>query len=281
MRKKPLLLLLPLLFLSSCVSSPETEKFYVDQNGDFLFNKPNSYLDLPPINATTAINRDKADIPTTFINASFECAQCNKFESVFVATLCKRGYYIETLYKANKDDASETEKENIRYEKELLELQNFYGSKRGEGIDGAVPSIYTLNNEKSTLYDMYEDNDSYYKFKSYLDTRLKKTNIYHFSTFDAYSKFVSNEKNILTFLDNPLDEKSLSFYGEAIYSKAKTSKKKLCYIDISQLNDAENEKFKAGFAVNHLSPSLLYHQESISIEKEATKAASIVNRYYS
>jgi len=281
MRKKSLLFLLPILFIASCSSSPETEKFYIDQNGDFLLNEPNSYLDLPTIDANVAIKRDKANIPTTFINASFECMQCNKFESVFIATICKRGFYIETLYKAKKEDANETENENIRYEKELLELQNFYGSKREEGIDGAVPSIYTLNQQKSTLYDMYEDNDSYYKFKSYLDTRLKKTNIYHFFTFDAYSQFIEKEKNVLTFLDNPLDDNSLSFYSETLYTKAKNSGKKLCYIDISRLSETENEKFKARFSVDFLSPSLFYHQESILIEKEATKAASIVNQYYS
>ena len=281
MKKKiPFILVLPFLLIS-CSNNDSSVSYYIDQNGDYLTNEWNSYNDLPALSPSIALKKASHNIETNFVNASYTCSHCEKFEPIFLSVLNSEHYYFESLYKAKKDDATETEQEEIRYNNILMELQNKYGKDSyNGGIDSATPSIYYLANENAYLLDMYDNNDNVNRFKSYLKTQYIKTNIYHFSNFDAYSTFLNTlDNNALTYIDDTSSDESISFYSEHIYQLAKKSEKNLCYLDLNAMGDEEKEKLKNSLNVEDLKPSLLLNKENVSITLD--RAIELINNYYS
>ena len=192
-----------------------------------------------------------------------------------------RDIILKPYIEQKKDDANETNAEIARYNKELSQLQNAYGKSDNEGgISGDSPSLYLLDGDNATLFDMYSDNGSYLKFKKYLETYLKKTNIFHFSSSKAYESFNHESNNdVLTFIDDSANQDSLSFYSEKLYPLAKKSKKTLCYIDINHLDDIEKANFQNILGVTTLQSSLYFNGTVISLSSEQEISSCITNYY--
>ncbi len=253
----------------------------IDQNGDFLLNSPQSFDDLLGIYPSSLIKKAEIYTPTIFINTVFDCSHCQKLEPVFIEALKRTGFYIETLHR-RENHVNQTN-ENHAYYRTLREMQNYYGMELGTGIDGSTPRLYLANGKSLTLFQNMNDNSgNANQLTNYLRSMLQKTEIYHFTSFEAFQKgYEDHEKSILTvFLDESNDE-ALDFYGNMLYPIAKASKKKLYYVDIRRLDEQGKNNFQNYFSLDSLPPILLYQNESVSYLTAKEEATSLMNRYYS
>ncbi len=284
MKKTLLLLIAPLSILTACASmgnqslsstpssSTSEAQYYIDQNGDYSSLSFSSYEDLPAYESKKEISHAKKGYYSTFINASCTCSHCLKLEPIFLEAAKKGKYYFETIYLQE-----ETVEEENRYNSLLQPLQLEYGVDRyNGGISGEVPTIYTLSSQGLHNYDFYSNNSSANKLYSYFQTQFIKTNIYHFSNFEAYKKEIANNQDILTFAFNSDSDEDFSFYLESIYNKAKTSQNKLFYVDFAKITDLERNKFESLFSPNE--PLLI--QNSINIKINSEEASSLLENYF-
>lgn len=285
--KRKALLILPLVspLLFSCddfdnndnsSSSSTNISAYIDQNGDYAEATPSSYSSLPAISPSSFIYRAEKGITTLFIDAHEDCSHCLKFEPICLESLKKTGFYFESLYRDN------TEASAALYKEKIKALQSEYGYKRGEGgIDGSTPSIYLGEKDKLTLLDFYDDSGNVNKFTSYLNSLFTKTEIYHFSSFSAFSSKYGESTNtpLVLFIDER-SQNEISFYADSLYELAKTSKKSLFYIDLARIDEENKNSFASYFSLSALSSSLILKDEIVDYTKSEAEAASLITRYY-
>lgn len=286
MKRKALLILplvSPLLFACDDFNNDDTSSSsstnisaYIDQNGDYAETNPSSYASLPVISPSSFIYRAEKGITTLFIDAHEDCSHCLKFEPICLETLKKTGFYFESLY---RDDTAAS---SVFYSDKLKDLQAEYGHKRGEGgIDGSTPSIYLGEKDKLTLLDFYDDSGNVNKFTSYLNSLFTKTEIYHFSSFSAFSsKYEESTSAPLVLFIDESNQDEISFYADSLYELAKTSKKSLFYIDLARLDEENRSSFASYFSLSSLYSSIILKDEIVDYTKSEAEAASLITRYY-
>lgn len=253
----------------------------IDQNGDFLLNSPQSFDDLPEIYPSSLIKKAEFYTPTVFINTNFECSYCQKMEPTFIEALRKTGFYVEALNR--REFNSNQEEEDHLYHRALGEMQNFYGNEVGVGIDGRTPRLYLANGNSLTFFqNIYDNSGNANQLTNYLRSMLQKTEIYHFTSFEAFQKgYEDNEKSVLALFIDESNDDALDFYCNTLYSVAKSSNKKLYYVDIRRLDEQEKNGFQNYFSLDSLSPTLFYQNESVSYLTAKEEAVSLMSRYYS
>ncbi len=253
----------------------------VDQNGDFLYRDPRSFADLPNIYPSGLIKKAEMHTPTIFVNTVFDCSHCQKLEPIFAEAMKKTGFYIETLNR--KENPEDQSRENHIYFQALGEMQSHYGNETGIGIDGSTPRLYLAKEQTLTYFEgIYDNANNANKFTSYLCSIFQKTEIYHFTSFDAFCKGYENDKqSTLTIIIDEANDDALDFYCKTLYPIAKSSKKKLFFIDVRRFNDNDKKDLQTYFSLDSIPPTLLYQNESINYFTDQESAVSLINRYYS
>lgn len=285
MKKTIPLLLLSTLSLISCGEASSSnasngdnnhDPLYLDQNGDYATKSLTSYADLPQLDASRYIADAKNGLTGGFINASYSCSHCLNFEPIFLESLKKTGLYFSAVY-VHEVSAEQQHIEEVRHQKVVDELRAYFGTTfQDGGIDYSYPRLYA-NESSSRLYgfDMYEDNGSVNKFTSYLSLHVKKTNIIHFTQYEAYLKAMENNGGALTLYYSSLNDEA-NFYSSYLYKKAKLGEKPLYYIDYSLCDEANKKSFDHHFQVN--GDSLILANEKEEIKSESID--SLVSNYY-
>lgn len=284
MKKTTPLLLLSTLSLLSCSGTnalsseggtDHHDPFYLDQNGDYSVKDLNSYADLPQLDTSRYIEETKNGLTGAFINASYSCSHCLNFEPIFLEALKKTGLYFSAVY-AHKTSEEQQNAEEVRHQRVVDELRAYFGTTfREGGIDYSYPRLY-VNESSRSLYgfDMYSDNGSVSKFTSYLSLHVKKTEIIHFTQYEAYLKAMQN-KSALTLYYSSLNDET-NFYASSLHQKAKASSKPLYYIDYSLCDEANKKSFDDYFKLEQ--DSLILNDEKKEIKSESID--SLVSSYY-
>lgn len=221
MKAFKLLTLLPLvLSLSSCGETQSKEGApLIELSGSFAFDAASisGYEDVATKrDASTLIAEAEAGIPTYVLFARESCSYCQKFEPYFIGAMKKiyRNIYVYYYTDDGIDDRA--------FVMDALNtLQTKYGKDESKGgISGAVPSIYYLDGTKANLMDMYEDNNSVYKFSSYMQYETKASSFYRFSDFETF-KTANNEHNdVRTVLYDSSDTESQTKYSSLFSSSS-------------------------------------------------------------
>jgi hypothetical protein len=269
MQKKASLFIIASLALTGCASSSENEEgtYIIDKNGDYLLQEPVDYLSASnDKRASSLILEAEAGNTCYFLVTSEGCSHCQTFEPTFIASLVKNDYEITIFHK--------TKNTTTQYSEDLTALQNKYGSDDSKGgVDGATPRLYRISQDGCYRYEMYSNMDNEKIFSSYMNQRVTFSSITRFHSISAFSS--KKNSSGLSFIYNPDDSDSLSFYYDHLYPLAKTSKKTLDILDYSSLSNED----KASMDSNY-SPLLSYSGSTIDIKSEKASALSLIEEYY-
>jgi hypothetical protein len=269
MKKKTPLLIVISLLLGGCASSSTNEEgtYIIDKNGDYLYQEPTDYLSSSNSKTASSLIAE-ADKGGTFyfLVTNEECYHCQNFAPIFVSSLIKNDYEITIFYK--------TESNTTTYSANLTSLQNRYGNDDSKGgVDGSTPRLYRIDKDGCYRYEMYSNMDNEKVFSSYMNQRVSFSSI---TRFHSSTAFVSKQNpDGLSFIYDPDDSYSLSFYYEHLYPLAKESKKTLDILDYSSLSIADKDSLDSFY-----SPRISYKGKTIDIKSEETAALSLINEYY-
>lgn len=267
-KKTPLIIIFALTLVGCNTSSSNDEGTYIiDKNGDYLYSEPTSYLSAES-NKRAASLIAEADAGNTcyFLFTSEGCSHCISFEPIFIASLVSNDYEI-TIFHKTSDNLTQ-------YSEDLTTFQNKYGKDDSKGgVDGATPRLYRIDKDGCHRYEMYSNMDSEKVFSSYMNQRVSFSSITRFHSFTSFT----NEKNSsgLSFVYDPTDSYSLSFYYDHLYSLAKNSDKTLDVLDYSSLSDDEKASLDSNYH-----PLLTYDEDTIDVKSEEASALSLIEEYY-
>lgn len=274
MKKRPIVLsflLLVGLLLSSCSKSEDkTDKTPIEINGDLSYKAPTDYLGaLTNRSASSLIAEAEAGGVCYFLVSSFSCSHCLSFEPVYAASLKKTNREISLFYRTESNAES--------FSSSVLTFQNKYGKDDSKGgVDGSTPRLYRLNKDGCYRYDFYSNNDTEAHFSSYLGTETYLSNITRYHSLDAYN--AKHEETTLSFIYDPNDEESLSFYYASLYQTAVASSKKLDILDVGSLS--EEDKKNLPMIGETYSPYLYLGAKGVDIKSGAEEATALISEYY-
>ena len=210
--------------LTSCGQSKENP--HILKNGDLeivdeitddnaFINGTFSYLDMML----------EANESFIFYLMQDECIACKEFKDKMLSFVQSTHSLVVKMNISNSEG-------------DFLKLGNKYQEQFFYNNQVATPKVYVVRNKESVIAVPNSRYSTSTMFKNAMNDYIFNTNVYTFSSFENYSKFLDKEDDLLTIVVDYTKKDTVELYKAMIEEKIKASNKKVALI---QIDDEESE----------------------------------------